>query len=228
LFFRRCLILLILFFSTRLLAEQQSLVFHQPKSTAQSKYVIELLSETYKQLGISFKLIQMNQNDVLAAANEGIIDGQLGKISGLDLQYPNLIKIDVPLLTFNLELISYCQSCSLNQIQSLAIHTDYPVAEKYLASHPYDGQLYKVRSLQTVLNLLIQKQVPAAMVIDFYIEPYEQKLGAVGIQSKTLQEYQIFHYIHRKNEKLVAPLTKILTELKKSGTMQTLQRKHNL
>ena len=228
LFFARCCILLLLTFSSQLIASNDKVIFNRPADTPQSRYIVELMTLAYKELGIDVELVDFNKNNALIAANEGILDGQLGKISGLNRTYPNLNRINVPLFSFDLNLISFCKNCQLADMPSLVIHSTYPAAAKYLSEHPYQGQLHEVKSVSTLLNLLMQKQVSAALVIGFYIEPYMHKLQNAGVELETLHSQQVYHYVHKTHKDLIPALSKVLNEFKASGKMLDLKNKYNL
>lgn len=226
-FFQRCLFLL-LFFSSFIQASTDKLTFNRPADTAQSRYVVELMSLAYKEIGINVELIDFNRDSALVAANEGVLDGQLAKIPGLSDTYKNLLRLDTPLLDFKLNLISFCNNCTLSDMHSLVIHSTYPAPAKYLESNPYSGQLYKVKSVSTLLNLLMQKQVSAALVIGFYLDPYMQKLQDAGIKITTLHSQHVYHYLHKKHKHLAPAISATLKQFKQSGKMDELKVKHNL
>ena len=226
-FLQRCIFLLLLF-APFAQASGDILTFNRPADTPQSRYVVELISLAYKENGINVKLIDFNRDSALVAANEGVLDGQLAKISGLENTYKNLVRLETPLLDFKLNLISFCNACTLSDMPSLVIHSTYPAPAKYLESNPYNGQLYKVKSVSTLLNLLIQKQVSAALVIGFYLDPYMHKLQKAGIKFTTLDSQHVYHYLHKKHQHLIPALTATLTQLKQSGKMRELKSKHNL
>lgn len=221
-------IFLLLLFSSFIQASADRLIFNRPADTAQSRYIVELMSLAYKEIGIDVELIDFDLDSALVAANEGVLDGQLAKISGLSNTYQNLLRLDTPLLDFKLNLIRFCDDCNLSDMPSLVIHSTYPAAAKYIESAPYKGQLYKVKSVSTLLNLLMQKQVSAALVIGFYLDPYMQKLQNAGINFTTLDSQYVYHYLHKKHQHLFPALSAILIQFKLSGKMRELKSKHNL
>jgi hypothetical protein len=228
LFFARCCFIFTLLFSSFVYAKTEKLIFNRPADTPQSRYIIDVITLAYQKQGIDIELIDFNKENALVAANEGLLDGQLAKIPGLSQTYQNLMRIEVPLLDFDLNLISFCDNCTLPDMPSLVIHSTYPAAAKYLESNPYHGQLYKVKSVSTLLNLLMQKQVSAALVIGFYIDPYMQKLQNADVKFTTVHSQSVFHYLHKKHQHLAPQLFDTLQQLKKSGKMQELKSKHNL
>lgn len=231
-FFGRIAVFLCVFISMQSIASssntQLSLKFNRPADTPQANYVLELLDLAYNEVGYKLKLIDFSQSSALIAANEGLLDGQLGKVPGLTPQYPNLHKIDVPMFTFNLQLLSYCDECNLKDMSSLAIQSNYQAAFQYLKQHTFPGYLLQVKSTSALLNLLTQKQVEAALVIDFHIHAYKQNLIDAGVHFKNIKAINTYHYLHKKHAHLLPRLTKVLNELQQNGTMDRLKRKHRL
>ena len=56
LFFARCYILLLLTFSSQLIASTDKVIFNRPADIPQSRYIVELMTLAYKKLGIDVEL----------------------------------------------------------------------------------------------------------------------------------------------------------------------------
>jgi len=60
-----------------------------------------VLREAYRRLGRTLVVHQLPGERSLVYANEGKMDGELYRKLGLDRDYPNLVIVPVPLLTFD-------------------------------------------------------------------------------------------------------------------------------
>ncbi|MEI8617316.1 hypothetical protein P4S63_08095 [Pseudoalteromonas sp. B193] len=109
----------------------------------------------------------------MLAANNGVLDGQLGRDASVEENYENLIRVDYELFKFDLVLYKNCLPNSLEQLDSVAIVDGYPVQEHYLASTQFAGNIIKVKSMNTQLNLLAQKKVQGALMINFIMQNNE-------------------------------------------------------
>jgi len=66
-------IFLLLLFSSFIQASTDKLTFNRPADSAQSRYIVELMSLAYKEIGIEVELIDFNRDSALVAANEGVL-----------------------------------------------------------------------------------------------------------------------------------------------------------
>lgn len=203
-----------------------TLTFNRPTDTPQSRYVIELITLIYKDLGYKIKIIDFNHQSALVAANEGELDGQLGRIDGVSKQYPALLKINHPMLSFNLLQLSYCQDCDPFDAEAVVVQSGYLAPERFLQKNGYKGNVIKIKSNSALLNLLIQNKVNTALVIDFHIKTYKDQLDALGITAHTLDTIELYHYLHKKHEHLIPLVIQSLKKAKEEGLIDLLKQKY--
>ncbi|MCO7189705.1 MULTISPECIES: transporter substrate-binding domain-containing protein [unclassified Pseudoalteromonas] len=209
-------------------SDNRTLYFNRPADTPQARYVIELLQTAYQQLGYQLELVDFNRQSALIAANDGALDGQLGRIHGVTQAYPNLLKVRFPLYTFNLQLLSRCLSCTFQQLDSLVIQSGYLVANQYLETTPFNGQLIEVKNNITQLNLVTQGKVQAALVVDFHLREYLADIDLESFKIETLLTIETFHYLHQKHKTLIPQLEQALNQLAKKGTVTMLKAKYQI
>jgi hypothetical protein len=224
---RLAIALCCLFFSAYV-SSTNTLLFNRPADSPESRYVIELMTLVYTQLGYTLKVIDFNHQSALVAANEGVLDGQLGRVKSVTEQYPQLIKINFPILDSNLQLLSYCKTCSIFESDSIAIIGSYVAPEEYLTTQHYQGEVIKVKNSSAQLNLLIQQKVSAALVVKFHVKQYLQKLHSLGINNQKLHSIRAFHYLNKKHANLVPKVKNILERMAKNGTIEMLRQKYNI
>ena len=82
-----------------------------------------VLREAYRRLGRTLVVHQLPGERSLVYANEGKMDGELYRKLGLDRDYPNLIIVPVPLLTFELVIFTRGTSFVVNGWDSLRPYT---------------------------------------------------------------------------------------------------------
>ncbi|MEJ6474020.1 hypothetical protein [Pseudoalteromonas piscicida] len=202
--------------------------FNKPPETPQALYVIELMTIVYEALGIELKLEEFNHKSSLIAANAGNLDGQLGRVASIEKDYPNLVRVDYPLFQFTLQLFSLCNECTLEDLKSLTIRSGYPVASTYLETHNIGAYTINVKSVIAQLNLVIQKQVEGALILDFHLKPHLKNIKAETLQIKNLAVVESFHFVHKKHTQLVPLITAKLKELEKDGVIAMLKAKYQI
>ncbi|TMP33359.1 substrate-binding periplasmic protein [Pseudoalteromonas rubra] len=209
-------------------SDNRTLYFNRPADTPQARYVIELLQTAYQQLGYELELVDFNRQSALIAANDGALDGQLGRIHGVTQAYPNLLKVRFPLYTFNLQLLSRCLSCTFQQLDSLVIQSGYLVANRYLETTPFNGHLVEVKNNITQLNLVTQGKVQAALVVDFHLREHLADIDLESLKIETLLTIETYHYLHRKHKALLPQLEETLNQLAEKGTVAMLKAKYQI
>ncbi|OCQ20506.1 hypothetical protein A7985_15760 [Pseudoalteromonas luteoviolacea] len=217
-----------LLLSTCAVANAKTLYFNRPADTAQARYVIELLSLAYKDIGHKLELIDFDRHSALIAANEGELDGQLGRIAGVTDSYANLIYVDYPLYSFNLQLISHCLSCTFNQLSSLVVQSGYLVAYQYMMDNQYKGELIEVKSTAAQLNLLMQEKVQGALIVDFHLREHLPYMDMEAVKIEDLLTIESFHYLHKKHSALIPKLKQTLKKLESKGVIAVLKAKYRI
>jgi ABC-type amino acid transport substrate-binding protein len=217
-----------LLFSAPCFAHQYNLTFNRPESTPQANYVLELLTLAYTDIGHKIHVIDFNRQNALLAANNGVLDGQLGRDISVENNFNNLIRVDYELLQFNLVLYKACQPNTLEQLKNVAILAGYPVQKRYLASTSFMGNIIEVKNMNTQLNLLAQKKVEGALLLDFFMDNKSIPSPTGCFEKEVLMIYPIYHYLHKKNKNLVKKLQHALTKLNSNGTVYALRAKYNL
>lgn len=209
-------------------ASSQQLLFNRPADTPQARYVIDLMSMAYKQIGYEVRIIDFNHQSALTAANSGTLDGQLGRTSSISKQYKNLQVVDFPLFEFNLILLKNCQQCSFEQLDSIAIQAGYPAAQDYLDNNPFIGNVIRVKSVTAQLNLLTQKKVSGLILLDFILHTKHPRFDPSAFQTDILAPIKSFHFLHKRHSALIPKLEAELKRLNDDGTVQSLRAKYHL
>ncbi|TMS88612.1 hypothetical protein CWB58_20220, partial [Pseudoalteromonas sp. S201] len=95
-----------------------------------------------------------NPQNALRAANNGTLDGQLGRDNSIEVDFPNLLPVNYPLFKFKLILYKNCQQSILNRLDNVAILADCPIQAQYIKNTQFDGNVIEVKNISTQLNLI--------------------------------------------------------------------------
>jgi len=216
--------------STKVNAAKE-VVFNLPVKNNQSRYVIELMTLAYKSLGYDLVLKKHSNDTALKAANQGVFDGQLGRITDIGQQYAHLIKVPVVLFDFKLLLIhekKTCKPCDISHFSSISYRAGFPVAHKFLNKVQYLGDRIPVQNIKTQLSLLAQNKVDAVLLLNFQLSHDLPHFERANYQIQEVNLLNTYHFLHEKNKDLIAPLTQKLLALKESGVIQQLKDKHGI
>ncbi|WP_462159129.1 hypothetical protein [Pseudoalteromonas sp. GB56] len=228
---RLCVITLILVLAASNHAqsfERPSVSFNKPMDTAQARYVIDLMTRVYDQLGYTLDIVDYAHPQALEAADQGIFDGQLARIANIESQYENLLRVNYPLFNFELFILTRCQECGLEELNSIAMRNGYPVTEQYLDEHHYQGQRIKIENVAAQLNLLAQKQVDGVVLLDFHLQSEMNSGIDSRFQRHHLANYYSYHYVHKRHEQRIPKILAALKQLEEQGVVSELKEKYGL
>jgi ABC-type amino acid transport substrate-binding protein len=221
-------LLVVLFFSKIALANHNSVIFNRPADSAQASYALALLTLAYKELNYEVHIIDFNRQNALLAANNGVLDGQLGRDISIEANNKNLIRINYPLFDYKLLLFKNCQPTTLDKLDNVAVLSGYPVQHHYLNEHKFSGNIIEVKNITTQLNLLAQHKVDGAIMLDFVLKADNFSLPETCMQTQLLSTFSLYHYVHKKHAALVSKLLNTLNKLHDNGTSRALRAKYNL
>ena len=221
-------LLVVLFFSKITLANHNSVIFNRPADSAQASYALALLTLAYKELNYEVHIIDFNRQNALLAANNGVLDGQLGRDISIEADNKNLIRINYPLFDYKLLLFKNCQPNTLDKLDSIAVLSGYPVQHHYLNEHKFNGNIIEVKNITTQLNLLAQHKVDGAIMLDFVLKADNFSLPESCMQTQLLSTFSLYYYVHKKHAALVSKLLNALNKLHDNGTSRALRAKYNL
>jgi ABC-type amino acid transport substrate-binding protein len=218
--------LLLLPIAAALATTPTKLSFRQPEAGPIPAYITTLLEEAYAQLGIKLVYLEMPRARSIVEANAGRIAGELGRIPGLDQDYPNLIAVDFTLFQYQLVVVAdrrQCGLCELQDIKNLAYINGMTSVEQVLAQQNYQGPTVQAVDLAQLHLMYANRRVKAIALNDFEA----RELGLVddphNIVVPILTEVG-YHYLHKQHAHLIPKLTDILHKMHNSGRVAEIMR----
>ena len=211
------------------LQENQTIVFttiFTPSMLFFSK-MLAIYTEAFRRMGYGFKLISQPGERAMIDANQGIVDGEAGRISNIDMKkYANLIMVPYPIVT----------------MQDGAYATDYSIKVngwESLAGKPYRvGLLKGIKSVEQKLALYIDKKnivtlsepeqclkMLQAKRIDVFIVGTQIE-DSTFMQSGAYKEVKcvgivetkvLYPWMHKRHKNLIRPLADTLKTMKSEG-----------
>lgn len=186
-----------------------------------------VLREAYRRLGRTLVVHQLPGERSLVYANEGKMDGELYRKLGLDRDYPNLVIVPVPLLTFELVIFSRGTSFVVNGWDSLRPYTMGFVRGNKIAQENTKGM--KVEQVSTMLQAFEKLMVGRTDLVlghraSGMAVVRSQKLEGITVLEPPLASFPVYHYVNKKHEALVPELTRVLKQMQADRTIERIQR----
>jgi polar amino acid transport system substrate-binding protein len=188
-----------------------------------------LLAEAYRRLGIGLEITARPHARALAESNAGHFDGELVRMAGLESRAPDLRR--VPNSLFYLQHAVYAThpisvdvtSWHALRVSGLRVGTRLGAAK---AEQELEGKLAsRPASYEALVQMLLLGRIDVAVVVNGVIEtllktaPDEIRSQQTVIRKLVVFDgAPVYHYLHKKNAALIAPLAEQLRRMQADGT----------
>lgn len=191
-----------------------------------SGYYGELTREIFSRMGIDAKVIRLPSARSIINANEGIDDGVIGRIAGMEKKYQNLIMVPVPVVKFKFVAYSLDKKTSVKGWDSIK-----PYSVGYIRGwRIYEKNLPKAKSITVVNNaeqlfrLLMNGRAELIMFEYYRGTWWNQHLNAnAHIIGSPIAEKDMFLYMHKKHQHLIPKITESFKSMIEDGTFQKIK-----
>lgn len=186
-----------------------------------------VLTEAYGKLAINLIVHYFPSERALEESNEGRTDGEINRISGMQRQYPNLIRVDTPI---NEAWVSACSKTPDLQISGWESLRNYRIGSRFgikLMEKETAGWTNKhsAHTQEKLFELLVHDRLD--IVIGGEQELLKQMSqypsGLLHIASPPIQIAPLYHYLHKKHAALIPRITAVLSAMEKSGRIRAIR-----
>jgi polar amino acid transport system substrate-binding protein len=180
------------------------------------------LAQAYANLGIQITYIDLPGERAIVESNAGRLDGETARIEGMEVVYPALRRIDVPLYINTNSIFVYgadkVAPTSINQLANLkrvGIVGGWKASEEATAGW---GNVVRLTTYGAALQMLKRGRLDAFLGRgeDSLRALQEEKLALTDFPNKIVLRHPLFHYLHEKHEDLIPAITRELRKLKGS------------
>jgi polar amino acid transport system substrate-binding protein len=192
----------------------------------QQGFIDLVVSAALARMGYQLKVSHLPAERALINANNGVDDGDLNRIGGLEKFYPNLIQ--VPEQTFDMEFAAFAKNVTFSTTDwntlkpyTVAIINGWKILER---SIPPEVTLTKVKNSEQLFNLLEKDRVDVILYGKWQGLHYirEHKYNNVKLLQPSLAKMNMYVYFNKKHRDLAHEFSKKLREMKADGTYQNI------
>lgn len=181
----------------------------------------QIVKEAFRRIGVKAEIVFTNTRRSLIAVNEGRLDGEINRIAGMDLTYPNLVQVPEP--NMQMHFVAFARKDipidgwkSLRGLR-IGMVQGWKILERNTKNFPYVTQLTEINALFEMLEL-----DRLDVVLYSKLTGYEElhKLGYKDIYhlSPPLCVKDMFLYLNKSHKALVDPVAQALRDMKQDGT----------
>jgi polar amino acid transport system substrate-binding protein len=183
--------------------------------------------EMFRRAGVRLQLVRLPAERGLLNANAGIEDGDMVRIAGLEMQYPNLVRVPEKLLDW--EFAAFGKDAAL-PAHGETLHTrpvghirGWKIYERQLAGAPHvvsaedSAQLFRQLQRDRIEVALYERWQGLSLI---------RREGLTGVHTlePSLARREMFIYLHKRHTALVPKLAAALRAIKAEGLYDRLYR----
>lgn len=177
----------------------------------------------YEKAGLKAEFIPLPHNRSLLSANEGRVDGDVGRVPSVEDKFTNLVRVDAQLMSLNGaaytvrdDITTYSEDLLTKYKVGYVLGVRWP--EKKMQAI---GGGVTARDYDALVEMLLEGRVDLILATEASAETVLKKLGDRGQVARRLDPYvftaPIYHYVNRKNSDIVPRLEKAVRELMDEG-----------
>ncbi len=206
---------------------QDHLFFSRPQSRSGMGVLMgeRILKEVYSRLGIDFEYRELPIKRCLLKAIDGDTDGVSLRGAGLDQVYPNLKMISVPIGYADIVVYSKYVEFAVDSWQSLTPYSIGIVREFRRIREKTKGM--QVEAVPTLKQAFLKLNAGRTDVV---VETRSSQcvlknlnVSGIRILEPPLEEFSMFHYIHKRHTDIAVKVEKILKQMEQNGELKALQ-----
>ncbi len=204
----------------------QTLTFSTIKNVKGKDPSIEILTRAYDRLGIKIKIEELPAQRSLINATHGEFDGEAFRIKGLETKFPDLIIVDTPCSWIDAYVyVRPADAFKVDGWKSIPRH--YTIAAqfglKYIEQNIQDNRLDAVfvRNIDQAFKLLSRKKADFVVTdkSDGNRSITRNNLQNLTMLAPKLERIYLYHYLHKKNARLVPQIKAVLQAMHADGSM---------
>ncbi len=187
----------------------------------------QVVTEAYRRMGMAVVVEKLPGERSLRSANSGDTDGELYRKLGMDRDYPNLVIVPVPLLTYEIVIFTLGTDFVVHGWESLRPFTIGFVKSIKIVEQNTQGMHVEVAATlrQAFLKMTLgRSDVVVANRASGVAAIKELNLQDVKMLSPPLATFPVFHYLNKRHADLVPKLTGILQQMQKDKTIENIQK----
>ena len=192
----------------------------------QTGFMDEVAKEAFRRIGITLKTVQLPAERGLISANEGIEDGEMSRIAGLEHTYHNLIQVPEEIMGWEFVIFSK-QSTPISpgwnglKPYSVAFLNGWKILERNV---PQDSDTIKVNTPEQLFTMLKKNRTDLIIYERWCGLLYAKKLDLNDIKVNTppLAVRKMYIYLNKTHIALIPKLAASLRQLKTDGTYKKL------
>jgi polar amino acid transport system substrate-binding protein len=193
---------------------------------------LKVLEAAYGRMGIEVAGKKLPAARSLALADKGELDGEVNRIAAIERDYPDLIRVDVPINSVEGVVVTNGRTLENTNLETLrTMRVGIKIGNKY-AELLTEGfpELTRMPDENKLMQLLLAGRLDALLVdrpwaLTQVRSPDGDRLR---INEPPLAVIPLYHYLHARHAGLVPGITAELRAMRDSGEIDRIQREQGI
>ena len=172
-----------------------------------------LMVELYKSIGIEAAIMEAPGFRTLEVSNGGGADAELVRVVDIEREYPNLVKIPVPIFLIKGHVVGIAEKCAKNTSLNDLIGQPVGLTNGISWSNEFAKKLH-IRPVwkkdnASLLSGLVGGEYDCALIANDVLDSAKKGLFSnfdLRIAFPNVYQKEAFHYIHRRHQNLLPQL----------------------
>jgi len=207
-------------------ADQHRLVITRIVESPFTDLGVRILTEAYGRLGVPIQFELMPGARAIKSTDMGLSDGELFRVDGMTKQYPNLIRVPVPIARTDFVVFTNRKPFIVNGYSSLAsyriafrrgmkiLETGTAEMDRFMVGDP--EQAFRMLERDRV-DIVIENRLTGIQIIR------TMRLSGIAILEPPLHSDPLYHYVNKRHAALVPKLTAILQQMRDQGEIKRME-----
>ena len=176
----------------------------------------------YEKAGLTAEFVALPHKRSLFSANEGTVDGDVGRVPSVQENYPNLRRVNVKLMDLNgVVYTTRDEITSYDDALLKQYRVGYIRGVQWTEKKMQGLEATKVDSYSILFTMLLQGRIDIILATEISANSAIRNLGEKVSIIRKLDPFifsaPIYHYVNKKNEAIIPRLEKAVTALIEEG-----------
>lgn len=187
----------------------------------------DVLTEAYGRIGYRVRFNDLPGKRALEWANQGLTDGDVGRIKETEKKFPNLLPVNVPIIHIKGVVFTKAVDRNITRWRDLeGLRIGVVRGIRYSAIGTQGMSPFQANDMTHLFAILDKDRIEVAVaVLDAGVIETGRNFRDSGIHvvGAPLFSAPLYHFVHEKNTALVAPLETALSDMTSSGRIEVIR-----
>ena len=187
--------------------------------SSETRAIAELVKEVYRRLGHDTEFVFRPAKRSVREVNRGRFDAELARITGIENEFPNLVRVEEPVYTVSVSAVVRSDSnIRVNSWEEIGDRwIGYPRGYKLLDIRTRELNSIKAKNPSSIIKMVKAGRMEIGLLMTSDAAALAQKYGGISVLEPPIEVTTLYHYVHVKHRRMVPSLEKVLIKMNDSG-----------